>query len=390
MAEKVLAWAGYQNEIYLAGTSGARPALPLNPDALEEHARSVLTPEAFAYVAGGAGAERTMVANREAFDRQRLVPRHLRSVTDRDLTCHLPWATLPTPILMAPVGVLGIIHPEAELAVAEASRATGVGFLLSTVSSRPMEQVAEAAGEAPHWFQLYWPRDRDLCASFVHRAEAAGYGAIVVTIDTWQLAWRPRDLQNAYLPFLSGEGLANYLTDPVFRAALPVSPEQDPRPAIQRWTEIFSDPSLSWGDLAWLRSQTRLPIILKGILHADDGRRAVDAGVDAIVVSNHGGRQVDGALSALDALPEVVAAVNGQLPVLFDSGIRTGADVIKALALGARAVLIARPYVYALAVGGTDGVSQLLRGLLAEVEITAALCGLAATADAAPDLLASN
>jgi isopentenyl diphosphate isomerase/L-lactate dehydrogenase-like FMN-dependent dehydrogenase len=386
----MVAWSGYQNEIYLAGTAGARPTVPLNPDALEEHARSVLSPEAFAYVAGGAGAERTMAANREALDRRRLVPRHLRSVTERDVSCHLPWATLPAPILLAPIGVLGIVHLEAELAVAEASRATGVGFLLSTVSSHPMEQVATAAGEAPHWFQLYWPRDRDLCASFVHRAEAAGYGAIVVTVDTWQLAWRPRDLQNAYLPFLSGEGLANYLTDPVFRGALPVPPEQDPRPAIQRWTEIFSDPSLSWEDLAWLREQTRLPIILKGIVHADDARRAIEAGVDGIVASNHGGRQVDGAIGALDALPEVVAAVDGRVPVLFDSGIRTGADILKALALGASAVLLGRPYVWALALGGADGVVQLLRGLMAELEISMALCGARSLREVGPELLAET
>jgi lactate 2-monooxygenase len=383
-------WSEYQNEIYLAGTAGQRPTLPLSPDALQEQAQTVLSPEAFAYVAGGAGAERTMLANRAALDRQRLVPRHLRGLTGRDLTCHLPWATLPAPILMAPIGALGIIHPEAELAVAAASATTGVGFILSTLSSRPMEPVAEAAGEATRWFQLYWPRDRALCSSLVHRAEAAGYSAIVVTVDTCQLAWRPRDLQNAYLPFLGAQGLANYLTDPVFLDALPVHPNEDPRPAIQRWTQVFSDPSMGWDDLAWLRSQTRLPIILKGILHPDDGRRAAEAGMDGIVVSNHGGRQVDGAIGALDALPAVVAAVNGQLPVLFDSGIRTGADVLKALAVGARAVLVARPYVYALAVGGSDGVVQLLRGLLAELEITAALCGLDGTAGASPELLAAS
>ncbi len=382
--------SGHQNDIYLAGTAGQRPTLPLTPDGLEAQAQTVLAPEAFAYVAGGAGAEQTMAANREALDRRRLVPRHLRGITTRDLTCRLPWATLPTPILMGPIGALGIIHAEAELAVAAASRSTGVGFVLSTLASRPLEQVAEAAADAHRWFQLYWPRDREVCASLVRRAEAAGYAAIVVTIDTWQLAWRPRDLQNAYLPFLRAEGIANYLTDPAFRASLPGPPEQDPRPAVQRWTEIFSDAALTWDDLAWLRSTTTLPIILKGILHADDAHRAVEAGMDGIVVSNHGGRQVDGSIGALDALPGAVAAVQGRIPVLFDSGIRTGADVLKALALGARAVLVARPYVYALGIEGSDGIVQYLRGLLAELEINAALCGLNATADATPELFASS
>ncbi len=390
MAEAPRPFAAFQTEIYLAGTGGVRPALPLRPDDLEEQARLILSPEAFGYVAGGAGAERTMAANRAALDRRRLVPRHLRGVTTRDLSCILPGASLQAPVLMAPIGVLGVVHPEAEIAVAAASRATGVPLVLSTVSSRPMEAVAEAAGDVSRWFGLYWPGDRDLCASLVSRAEAAGYGAIVVTVDTWQLAWRPRDLQAAYLPFLSGDGLANYLGDPVFRAALPVPPEQDPRPAIQRWTQIFSDPSLTWEDLAWLRATTSLPILIKGVLHPDDARRAADAGMDGIVVSNHGGRQVDGAIGALDALPAVVAAVGSEMPVLVDGGIRTGADALKAIALGARAVLLGRPYVYALGIGGADGLTTFLRGFLAELEITMALCGARSLAEVGPDLLSER
>lgn len=388
MADARTPFAAFQNEIYLAGTAGVTPSLPLLPDALQERARATMTAEAFAYVAGGAGAERTMVANRAALDRRTLVPRHLRGITARDLGCTVLGMTLPAPVLLAPIGALGIVHGEAELGVAAASAATGVPLILSTVSSRPLERVAEAAGEVRPWFQLYWPSDRELCRSLVQRAEAAGFAALVVTIDTWQLAWRPRDLQNGFLPFLRGEGIANYLSDPVFRASLPVPPEEDPRPAVQRWAQVFSDPSLTWDDLAWLRGVTAMPIVLKGILHPDDARRAREAGMDGVVVSNHGGRQVDGAIGALDALPGVAEAIGGAAAVLFDSGVRTGADVLKAIALGADAVLLGRPYVYALSVGGPEAVTALLRGLLAELEITMALCGLRSISEAGPELLA--
>jgi isopentenyl diphosphate isomerase/L-lactate dehydrogenase-like FMN-dependent dehydrogenase len=248
-------------------------------------------------------------------------------------------------------------------------------MVLSTASSRSLEEVAEAQGDAPRWFQLYWPRDPDLAASLLGRAERAGYGAIVVTLDTWMLAWRPRDLELAYLPFLQGEGIANYLSDPVFRATLPTPPEEDMAGAVRHFLSVFSDPSVTWTGLSFLRENTRLPIVLKGILHPDDARRAVDHGVDGILVSNHGGRQVDGSIAALDALPGVVDAVPESLPVLFDSGIRSAADAFVALALGARAVLLGRPYIWALAVAGEEGVAELLRGFLAELDLTFALSG---------------
>jgi lactate 2-monooxygenase len=367
--------AGYQNRIYLEGLSGRLPGLPLTYEALEQRAERQLTRGAFGYVAGGAGAEDTMRANREAFRRWRIVPRMLRDVSRRDLGTTLLGTAMPAPLMLAPVGVQSIVHPDAEVAVARAAAATGVPMVLSTASSRSLEEVAEAQGDAPRWFQLYWPRDPDLAASLLGRAERAGYGAIVVTLDTWLLAWRPRDLELAYLPFLHGEGIANYLSDPVFRAALPAPPEEDMAGAVRHFLSVFSDPSVTWAGLSFLRESTRLPIVLKGILHPDDARRAVDHGVDGILVSNHGGRQVDGSIAALDALPWVVDAVSESLPVLFDSGIRSAADAFVALALGARAVLLGRPYIWALAVAGEDGVAELLRGFLAELDLTFALSG---------------
>ena len=319
-----------------------------------------------------------MQANLQAFERWKIVPRMLRDVSERDLGTSVLGTAMPAPVMLAPVGVQSIVHPDAELAASRAAASQGLPFILSTAASHTIEQVAEAMGEASRWYQLYWPKDRDLAASFVHRAEQAGYGAIVVTLDTWLLGWRPRDLGRAYLPFLKGEGVANYFSDPVFRAALERTPEEDPGPAIGRWAEQFANPSVAWSELPWLREQTGLPIVLKGIVHPDDARRAVQEGVDGLIVSNHGGRQVDGALGALEALPEISRAVGGELPVLFDSGIRTGADVFKALALGADAVCLGRPYVWGLAVDGEEGVGQVLRCLLAELDLTLALSGYTA------------
>ena len=380
-------FAAFQNEIYVAGVAGSRPAIPLTAAGLEERARELFSAEAFGYVAGGAGSEATMSANRAALDRRTLIPRHLTGIASRRLDTELLGARLSAPVLLAPIGSIGIVHPEADLGIAAAARKTGVSFILSTVSSTPMEAVAEAAGAVPRWFQLYWPRDPELCRSLVGRAEAAGYGAIVLTIDTLQLAWRPRDLEHGFLPFLHGDGIANYLTDPVFRSHLPVAPEEDPRPAIAHWAEVFGNPSLTWADLPFLREATSLPIVLKGIQHPDDARRALEAGVDGIIVSNHGGRQVNGAIGSFDALPGVVEAVGGRIPVLFDSGVRSGSDVLKALAVGAKAVLLGRPYVYALGIGGSEALTAFVRGFLADLEVTMGLCGLRSPSEATPELL---
>ena len=378
----------YQFEIYQR-PAGAVATVPFTFAELEQRAKDKLTPGAFGYVAGGASSEDTMRANLAAFRKHRIVPRFLRDCANRDWRTTLVGVEMPAPVLLAPIGVLSIVHPEAEVAVARAAAGLGLTMVLSTVSARSLEEVAGSPAGAPRWFQLYWPRHRDFAASLVHRAEAAGYRALVVTLDTYMLGWRPRDLTLSYLPFLRGEGMANYLSDPVFCSGLAKPPREDMPAAIRHWVESFSNPSVTWEDLKFLREHTKLPIVLKGILHPDDARRAADSGMDGIIVSNHGGRQVDGAIAALDALPGV-AAVTGKLPVLFDSGIRTGADIAKALALGARAVLIGRPFAYGLALAGEAGVRDVLRGMLADFDLTLALSGVTRLDQVTPELLSRN
>jgi len=381
-------FSDHQNDIYLGGLFGTVPDLPFGWRDLEQRAYAAMTAGAVGYVAGSAGAEDTSRANREAFDSWRIVPRMLRGVpAARDLSTTLLGTRLPAPVLLAPVGVLSIVHDDAEPGVARAAAALGVPMVLSTASSTAMEEVAAAAPDAPRWYQLYWPREREIAASFIRRAEAIGSTAIVVTLDTWQLGWRPRDLDTAYLPFLRSIGIANYTSDPAFRAGLEKAPEEDPQAAVLRFVGVFTNPTLTWDDLTWLRAQTTLPLVLKGIQHPDDVRRAIDSGVQGIVVSNHGGRQVDGATGSLDALPGCVAAA-GDLPVLFDSGIRTGADVVKALALGARAVLLGRPYVWGLGLAGERGVTHVLRGLLADLDLQLGLSGHASVAELSRESLA--
>jgi lactate 2-monooxygenase len=365
-------------QIYSQALAGGKLSVPVPLGALEQTAREVLSPRAFDYVAGGAGAEHTMSANRAALYRWRIVPRMLRDVSKRDLSVELLGARLPAPVLLGPVGVQEIVHSDADVASARAAASLGLPFVLSTMSSRTIEEVVQSAAtvaESPRWFQLYWGKNPELAASMVQRAERAGYSALVVTLDTHSLGWRERDLHHGYLPFMLGQGLANYFSDPVFRGLLAQTPEQNPMAAIQLWGSLFSNPALTWKDIGFLRQHTRVPIILKGILHANDATRALDAGVDAIIVSNHGGRQVDGGVGALDALPDVVREVHGRVPVLFDSGIRRGADVFKALALGARAVLLGRLYMWGLAVAGEEGVRDVLLNLVADLDLTLGLSG---------------
>ena len=411
-----------QSQIYVEGVSGRRPPIPLDADRLEAAARRRMRPEAFAYVAAGAGNEQTVAANRAAFDRRRIVPRVLRDVERRDASVELFGQRLSSPFLLAPVGVLELAHHEADCAVARAARDTGTGMVFSNQASRPMEGVARILGDTPHWFQLYWSRSDELVESLAARAERCGCRAIAVTLDTTMLGWRPRDLEGAYLPFLHGRGIAQYTSDPVFTRLITEEPLEptgaQPRPnlatlrtlialtraypdrfwptllsgrgraAVQRFTQIYSRPSLTWETLAFLRERTDLPILLKGILHPDDAARAVEEGINGVIVSNHGGRQVDGAIATLDALPAVVEAVDSRIPVLLDSGVRGGADVFKALALGARAVLIGRPYVYALAIAGRSGVRDYLLNLAADFDLTMGLAGCRSVADIGPDSLA--
>ena len=404
-----------QTAIYLAGARGVRPRVPVDAGHLEQAAERAMSREAFAYTAGGAGSESTMRANRAAFDRWRIVPRVLRDVSVRDTSIALFGRRLPAPIVLSPIGVLELMHRDADAAVARAAATLGVPMVFSNQASVPMEACAAAMRDAPRWFELYWSKDDELVESLVHRAEHCGCDAIVVTLDTTLLGWRTRDLELGHLPFLLGKGIAQYTSDPVFmrklhepldgpvpargrvtlsalRTALTMARalpggalrnlrSGDALAAVRRFIATYSRTSLTWGDLPFLRERTRLPIILKGVLHPDDARRAVDAGVDGVMVSNHGGRQIDGSIASLDALPAIVDAVSDQVPVLFDSGVRGGADAFRALALGARAIGIGRPYAYGLALAGEDGVREVLGNILAELELTMALAGCATVAD---------
>jgi isopentenyl diphosphate isomerase/L-lactate dehydrogenase-like FMN-dependent dehydrogenase len=395
--------------IYLRGVGGRRPRIPVEPAKLEAAAERSMSAEAFAYVAAGAGNEATKRANEEAFARWRIVPRMLRDVSTRDTAIELFGRRIPAPLLLAPVGVLEMAHRDADAAVARAAAAEGVPMIFSNQASVPMEACAQAMGESPRWFQLYWSISNELTESLVARAEACGCEAIVVTLDTTMLGWRSRDLALAYLPFLRGKGIAQYTSDPVFQRLIEdgSGPRSTPAPrpnlaalgtliqvgrnypgrfwpalrsgkarrAVERFVEIYSRPSLTWDDLPFLRERTRLPIVLKGILHPDDARRAIDAGMDGVIVSNHGGRQVDGAIPTAEALPGVVEAVDGRLPVLLDSGVRGGADMYKAIALGAAAVCIGRPYLWGLAVAGEAGVREVIQNFLADFDLTMGLAG---------------
>ncbi|HEX8743495.1 MAG TPA: lactate 2-monooxygenase [Thermoleophilaceae bacterium] len=411
-----------QTAIYLGGVMGRTPAVPADANELEERARRAMRRRAFAYVAAGAGTRDTIRENRAAFERWRIVPRMLRDVSRRDLSVELLGRRLPSPFVLAPIGVLELAHRDADLAVARAARGEGIPMTFSNQASTPMERIARELGDSPRWFQLYWSADDDLMGSLVGRAEACGCEAIVLTVDTILAGWRPGDLDVAYLPFLRGKGIAQYTSDPVFQRLIDRGGgngggRPSPRPsvevirtlveltrrypggflsglrsgrplkAVQRFTEVYSRPSLNWDHLPTLRERTSLPILIKGILHPDDAARAVDAGMDGIVVSNHGGRQVDGSIATLDALPAVADAVAGRVPIVLDSGVRGGADAFKALALGATAVSFGRPYVYGLAIAGEEGVREVVRNFVADLDLTMALSGHASIADIDRDAL---
>lgn len=407
--EELLSAPDWQKEIYLNGFAGKKLSVKASFERLERKAKKEMSKEAFAYIAGGAGAEATMRANRQAFDDWQIVPQMLRNVSVRDTSIELFGQKLSAPVLFAPVGVLEMAHPQADIAVARAASRLQLPYIFSNQASKPMEACASVMGASPRWFQLYWSKSNELVLSFLQRAERCGCKALVVTLDTTLLGWRTRDLDVAYLPFLEGKGIAQYTSDPVFQSLLDEPDDHEPikrkvtlnsilglismvnkypgngfyaklksgRPlkAVRKFVSIYSNPATTWSDLTFLRQNTKLPIILKGIVHADDARKALDAGMDGIIVSNHGGRQTDGSIATLDALPKIVEVVQQRIPVLLDSGIRGGADVLKALALGAQAVCVGRPYVYGLAVAGEQGVYEVMRNVVAEFELTMALAG---------------
>lgn len=374
-------YGDYQNALYAAGLNGVVPKVPVDHATLEQRAAAAMPPYVLNYVQGGCGDEFTQNSNAQAFRHWGLTPRMMVDCSKRDLSIELFGMALPSPLFMAPIGVTGICTQDGhgDLAAAQASAQTGVPLMLSTLSNDPLETVAEALGDTPGFFQLYTPRDKDLTESLVRRADAAGYKGIVITLDTWVTGWRPRDLNTGNFPQLRGHVLTNYFSDPVFRALLAKPPEEDLPAAVRQWGAVFGK-VLTWDDMPWLRSLTKLPIILKGICHPDDARRAIDSGADGIYCSNHGGRQANGGLAAIDMLPAVVAA-SGDTPVLFDSGIRSGSDVVKALALGARAVGVGRPYAYGLALDGAAGAAHVLRCLLAEADLLMAVDGFPTIAD---------
>ena len=399
-----------QGAIYLKGFTGQKPAIPTDLNQLAALAQKNMSKEAFAYIAGGAGIEDTIRNNRNAFNQWKIIPRMLRDVSEYDLSTAILNTKLSAPLLLSPVGVLEMAHKEADLAVAKAASNLGIPMIFSNQASVEMEKTAAVMGESPRWFQLYWSKSNELVQSFVERADAAGCEAIVVTLDTTMLGWRIQDLDLAYLPFLRGKGIAQYISDPVFQRLIDEPETEDvPQPktrlnwdtiysiyelmssypggffnnlrsrrplkAVRKFTSIYTNPALNWEHLGFLRTITKRPILLKGILHPEDARKAIDYGMDGIIVSNHGGRQVDGSISTIEALPEVVKAVNQQIPVIMDSGIRGGADMFKALALGAKAVCIGRPFAYALAIAGTAGVKTMLQNLIADFELTMRLSG---------------
>ncbi|MBL0745898.1 lactate 2-monooxygenase [Chryseolinea lacunae] len=414
----------WQKEIYLNGFAGVLPKVNIDLNKLEMAAQQAMSSKAFAYIAGGAGNEDTLRGNRQAFEKHKIVPRMLRDVGQRDTSVELFGKKLPSPFLLAPVGVLEMVHPEADVAVARAASKLDVPYIFSNQASRPMEECAAAMHQGHRWFQLYWSKSNDLVASFVQRAERCGCSALVVTLDTTLLGWRTRDLDIAYLPFLEGKGIAQYTSDPVFQKMLDLpddAPDMKrrvtyqslrglvsmvkhypggsffskllsgkPIKAVRTFVSTYSNPCTTWDDLKFLRSITSLPILLKGILHPDDARKALDHGVDGVVVSNHGGRQVDGAIATLDALPGIANVVNKKIPILLDSGVRGGADVFKALALGATAVCIGRPYVYGLALAGEGGVTEVLRNFMTDFDLTLGLSGFKSIAEITPACLAGG
>ncbi|MEK5484978.1 alpha-hydroxy acid oxidase [Lysinibacillus sp. FSL M8-0355] len=326
----------------------------------------------FGYIRSGAGGEQTLRNNRAAFEKYSIVPRFLKDVSNVQTSINLFGKTYPTPLLFAPVGMNGMVHDEGELAVVRAAEHLNMPYIQSTVSTYALEEVAQAAPSATKWFQLYWSTNEEIAFSMVARAEAAGFEAIVLTVDTVMLGWREEDVRNQFSPLKLGYARGNYMNDPVFTATLP---DDSFESYVQGVLQNVFHPTLNWAHVRELKKCTNLPILLKGILHPEDAKLAIDNGIDGIIVSNHGGRQLDGVIGSLDALPAIVKAVNGQIPIILDSGVYRGMDALKALALGADAVAIGRPFVYGLALEGQQGVEKVMTNLYDELKVSIALAG---------------
>lgn len=384
-------YGDYQTEIYGQGAlMGIQPNVTTDPRLLEEQAKKALGDRSYNYVAGGAGEKATMDSNRLAFRQWKLIPRMLKKIENQSISVNLFGQEYPTPLLMAPIGVQSLFHTDKETGLAEACAEVGIPYTLSTASTSTIEEVAEASGDGKRWFQLYWPQSNDVTLSLLKRAKKNGFSVLVVTLDTWSLAWRPADLDNAYVPFIKGVGNQIGFSDPVFRAKFEKEAgctiEEDIVGASRAWvSDAFPGHSHSWEELEFLRKNWDGPLVLKGIQHVEDAKLALKAGCDGIVVSNHGGRQCDGAIGSLEVLPEIADAVGDKMTVLFDSGIRTGVDVIKALSLGAKAVLVGRPVIYGLSVDGKNGAKAVMKGLLADLWQSMGLAGIEGVAGCTRD-----
>ena len=397
-------------EIYIGGARGARPQIPMRFEELEARAKRVMGHKEFGYVYTGAGDQNSVKNNREAFSKYKIVPRMLRDVSVREIRTSVSYFKNIPPLFLSPVGVLNLACKNGDLELAKACKAVGVPLIISNQASQPMEEISHQLDGSPFAFQLYWSKSDELVRSFIGRAEKSGAKALFITLDTTLLGWRPIDLNNAYLPFLLGEGIAQYTSDPVFNqlkekyaqtksidaprgnlisqvinayklmknhpgGVFKNMSSRDAIKAVRCFIDIYTRPSLSWDEIKKAREWTDLPIFLKGILHSDDALKAKDYGINGLLVSNHGGRQVDGAISSLDALVNIRKRIDRDFPIILDSGVRTGADIFKALALGADAVGIGRPYVYALGLGKARGVKEYLTNLMAEFELNMALAG---------------
>lgn len=380
--------AGYgperQAELFESIDAEQGPEIPLDYESLKQLAEECMDDFVYEFVAGGAGRGETMRANRTTFSRWRILPRMLRDTSDRSLEVEVGGRTLPTPITLSPIGVQTLYASDGELATARAAAALDVPQCVSTVSSMSFESVAEQLDETPRWAQFYLTTDDAITASFIERVENAGYDGIMVTVDTPYTGWRTRLQATGQIPMSEQHGVANFFEDPAFRDRLERPPESDPERAIDEMREISKYPELTWRELKALTNRTSVPVFVKGVLHPADARRAVEF-ADGIVVSNHGGRQIDGEVGALEMLPAIADAVGNAGDIVFDSGIRSGADVLKAIALGADAVGLGRPYIFALAAGGEEGVRELLKNVHAEFDLTLALAGFESPASVTGD-----